>query len=193
MTPYRLLAPLAALALLAAGCGSKKNASATTSTPTPAATTAATPPPTTTAAPAPSSGSSSGAPVAVANASDLAHKPRLGTPKGDPPAALVKKDLVVGHGVAARSGETVTVQYVGISWSNGKQFDASWDHGQPFSFPLGQGQVIAGWDQGVAGMKEGGRRELVIPANLGYGPQGAPPDIAPNETLVFVVDLKRIG
>ena len=132
--------------------------------------------------------------MAVANAKDLKHKPKLGKPSGDPPSSLVKKDLVVGHGAAAKAGDTVSVQYVGISWSNGKQFDASWDRGaQPFTFPLGQGQVIQGWDSGVAGMKVGGRRELVIPPDQGYGPQGAPPDIAPNETLVFVVDLKRIG
>ena len=86
------------------------------------------------------------------------------------------------------------MQYVGISWSTGKQFDASWDRGaQPFQFPLGQGQVISGWDEGIPGMKVGGRRILVIPPDQGYGAAGAPPDIAPNETLVFVVDLVGIG
>jgi peptidylprolyl isomerase len=191
MTPLRPLALLlAAAALVAAGCGSSskdKNAKTTesapaTSTPAPAATTTT------------SSSSASAGTVSVANAKDLAHKPKLGKPQGDPPPSLVKKDLVVGHGPAAKAGNTVSVQYVGISWSTGKQFDASWDRGaQPFVFPLGAGQVIQGWDTGVPGMKVGGRRELVIPPDQGYGPQGSPPSIGPNETLVFVVDLKRIG
>jgi peptidylprolyl isomerase len=86
------------------------------------------------------------------------------------------------------------MQYVGVSWSTGEQFDASWDRGgQPFQFPLGGGQVIAGWDDGIPGMKVGGRRILVIPPDKGYGAAGAGPDIAPNETLVFVVDLVGIG
>ena len=88
----------------------------------------------------------------------------------------------------------MTMQYVGVSWSTGQQFDASWDSGQPFSFDnLGQGQVIAGWNEGLIGMRQGGRRLLVIPADKGYGPQGQPPDIGPNETLIFVVDLTKIG
>ena len=99
----------------------------------------------------------------------------------------------MGKGPAAKAGDTVDVQYVGVSQSTGKQFDASWDRGsEPFSFPLGQGQVIPGWDEGLVGMKVGGRRELIIPPDMGYGAQGAPPDIAPNETLVFVVDMKAI-
>ena len=81
------------------------------------------------------------------------------------------------------------MQYVGVNYADGKQFDASWDNGQPFSFQLGSGQVIKGWDQGIAGMKVGGRRELIVPPDLGYGAQGSPPAIGPNETLVFVVDL----
>jgi peptidylprolyl isomerase len=86
----------------------------------------------------------------------------------------------------------VTVHYVGVSKANGRQFDASWDRGEPFQFQLGAGQVIPGWDQGVAGMKVGGRRELVIPPRLAYGPAGSPPTIGPNETLVFVVDLLAV-
>jgi peptidylprolyl isomerase len=193
MPSARVLAALLAVsvALAAAGCGSsKKKASAKTQpvATAPATTQTETTAPTTTSAP-----KSSGGVVPVANAKDLKHKPRLATPHGSPPASLIKKDLVVGHGPAAHAGDTATVQYVGISWSNGKQFDASWDRGQPFTFPLGQSQVIQGWDQGVVGMKAGGRRELVIPPDLGYGPAGAPPSIGPNETLVFVIDLKRIG
>jgi peptidylprolyl isomerase len=179
---------LAALALTAAGCGgSDDDKDKQSSAPAPAETT----PEATETEAAPSG--ESGKTVAVSNAKDLSSKPKLGKPQGDPPGELVTKDLVEGKGAAAKSGDTVTVQYVGISWSTGEQFDASWDRSEPFSFPLGQGQVIQGWDNGVAGMKEGGRRELVIPPDQGYGAQGAPPDIAPNETLVFVVDLKRIG
>ena len=120
---------------------------------------------------------------------DLGSKPTVPVPEGDPPAELVTEDIVEGKGRAAKAGSTVSVQYVGVSWSTGQEFDASWNSGQPFPFPLGGGQVIPGWDQGVEGMKKGGRRLLVIPPELGYGPAGSPPAIAPNETLVFVVDM----
>lgn len=167
-------------ALLLAGCGSSgKGAAATTAGTAPATTT--------TAAPSP------GGVPAVANARDLSSKPTIAKPEGAPPARLVKRDLVVGKGPAIRAGQLATVQYVGVSWSTGQEFDASWNRGQPFSFPLGRQQVIAGWDEGVAGMRVGGRRELVIPPAQAYGPQGSPPAIGPDETLVFVVDLKRIG
>jgi len=123
---------------------------------------------------------------------DLSAKPEIAKPEGTPPAKLVKTDIVKGKGKAARVGDTVSVQYVGNSWSTGTQFDASWDRGgEPFQFPLGAGQVIAGWDQGVAGMRPGGRRLLVIPPDLAYGAQSPSPDIGPNETLVFVVDLEK--
>ena len=102
------------------------------------------------------------------------------------------EDLVVGDGDAATNGSNVMVHYVGVAWSDGKQFDASWDRGESFDFRLGAGQVIQGWDQGVAGMKVGGRRQLTIPADLAYGPGGSPPAIGPNATLVFVVDLVGI-
>jgi len=125
---------------------------------------------------------------------DLSAKPQIPAPSGEPPAKLVKRDIVKGKGRAARAGDMVSVQYVGNSWSTGKQFDASWDRGaQPFKFPLGAGQVIPGWDQGVAGMKQGGRRLLILPPDLAYGAQSPSPDIAANETLIFVVDLKKIG
>ena len=188
MPSLRSLAPLfAVLALAAAGCGGSDDKNNESSAPAQTETAAA--PATTETTPA----STPGQAPAVANGKNLKQKPKIAMPQGDPPSGLIKKDLVEGHGPAAKAGDTVTVQYVGDSWSNGKQFDASWDRGQPFTFPLGQAQVIAGWDNGVAGMKEGGRRLLVIPPDQGYGAQGAPPDIAPNETLVFVVDLKRIG
>src|SRR6186997_2416998 len=112
-------------------------------------------------------------------------KPDVTIPDGAPPAGLQIDDLEVGTGVEATPGSTVGVHYVGVAWSTGRQFDASWDRGSTFAFGLGAGQVISGWDQGVAGMKVGGRRRLVIPSELGYGASGAPPDIPPNATLVF--------
>ena len=125
---------------------------------------------------------------------DLSEKPAVAQPSGEPPTELQKTDIVKGKGKAAKAGDIVSVQYVGNSWSTGAQFDASWDRGgEPFQFPLGAGRVIPGWDQGVAGMKRGGRRLLVIPPDLAYGAQSPSPAIAPNETLIFVVDLKQIG
>lgn len=122
----------------------------------------------------------------------MAHKPEVSIPDGPPPAELAIEDLTVGAGPQATAGQTVDVHYVGVSWSNGKQFDASWDRRATFDFKLGAGSVIQGWDQGVAGMKVGGRRRLTIPPALGYGAQGAGGVIAPNETLVFVVDLVSV-
>ena len=122
----------------------------------------------------------------------MATKPTVTIPAGPPPDDLVIEDLTIGTGAEATSGKTVDVHYVGVGWSTQKQFDASWDRGSTFSFPLGAGRVIKGWDQGVAGMKVGGRRRLTIPANLGYGDRGAGGDIKPGETLVFVVDLLAV-
>ena len=124
---------------------------------------------------------------------NLEAKPEIGKPSGDPPAELVKEDIVVGKGRAAKEGDQVTVHYVGVNFSTGDQFDASWDGGQPVTFELAQGQLIDGWVQGMKGMRVGGRRKLTIPPELGYGEQGSPPAIPPNETLVFVIDLKKIG
>jgi peptidylprolyl isomerase len=123
----------------------------------------------------------------------MATKPEVQIPDGPPPADLVSEDLVAGTGAEATVGKTVDVHYVGVGWSTKKQFDASWDRGGTFSFQLGQGRVIKGWDQGVAGMKVGGRRRLTIPAKLGYGDRGAGADIKPGETLVFVVDLLKVS
>ena len=131
--------------------------------------------------------------VAATISDDVDKRPRIGKPKGDPPDELVIHDIVEGKGAAAKSGDQVEVDYAGTSWSTGSEFDASWKRKQTFPFTLGEGGVIQGWDQGVAGMKKGGRRLLVIPPDLGYGAQGQPPDIGPNETLVFVVDLREIG
>ncbi len=127
----------------------------------------------------------------VTNARATDEKPDIRVPEGDPPTELQTEDLVEGDGRAAREGDQLRMQYVGVSWSTGEEFDASWERGEPFSFELGGGDVIRGWDQGIEGMRVGGRRLLVIPPDLGYGPQGSPPAIAPNETLVFVVDLQR--
>jgi peptidylprolyl isomerase len=116
-------------------------------------------------------------------------KPEVVIPDGPPPADLVIEDVENGGGDEARTGQQVKVHYVGVAWSTGRQFDASWDRNDPFEFRLGAGQVIRGWDQGVAGMRVGGRRRLTIPPHLGYGERGAGGVIKGGETLVFVVDL----
>jgi peptidylprolyl isomerase len=169
-----ITAPLLAIAGLAlAGCGSSNNtASQSVASVATAATATAQP--------------------AAPTDPRLTHKPVVKVPAGSAPTKLVVKDLITGSGPAAKPGDQLTVQYVGVNYKGGKQFDASWDHGQPFPFQLGAGMVIPGWDRGLVGMRVGGRRELIVPPSLGYGPQGQPPVIKPNETLVFVVDLERI-
>jgi peptidylprolyl isomerase len=127
----------------------------------------------------------------VANASDLKTAPVPSAGAGGAPAQLVIKDLVVGNGQEAVDTSTVKVQYVGSNWADGKAFDSSWQRGQPADFPLNG--VIPGFAQGIKGMKVGGRREVVIPSALGYGPRGSPPAVAPNETLVFVIDLLAVS
>lgn len=122
-----------------------------------------------------------------------ATKPEVSIPEGESPTSLGIEDLEVGDGHEARAGAEVEVHYVGVAWSTGKQFDASWDRQEPFSFRLGAGQVIQGWDQGVTGMRIGGRRRLTIPPDLAYGSRGAGGVIGPGETLVFVVDLLDVG
>ena len=123
---------------------------------------------------------------------DTSTKPVIPKPTGSPPRKLVKEDIVKGKGPGAKKGDTVVVNYVGLNFSNGHEFDASWDSGATFPVQLGTGSVIAGWEKGLIGIKEGGRRKLVIPPELGYGAQGYPPDIPPNETLVFVIDAVSI-
>jgi peptidylprolyl isomerase len=123
-----------------------------------------------------------------------AQKPDVTIPPGEtPPNALAIDDIEVGSGAEAVAGSAVDVHYVGVSWATGRQFDASWDRRETFSFRLGAGQVIPGWDQGVQGMKVGGRRRLTIPPELAYGARGAGGVIGPNETLVFVVDLLGVS
>jgi peptidylprolyl isomerase len=121
----------------------------------------------------------------------LGTKPPIAKPTGAPPAKLVRRDIVVGKGAVAKDGKKLTMQYVGVAFSTGEEFDASWGR-EPFKFELGAGMVIPGWDQGIKGMRVGGRRQLVIPPDLAYGAQGQPPTIGPNETLVFDVDLLKV-
>src|SRR5689334_1373539 len=118
-----------------------------------------------------------------------ASKPEVDFPGGEPPTELQVTDVWEGEGPVASPGDMVQVHYVGVAYSTGEQFDASWDRGEPLAFRLGSGQVIAGWDQGVQGMKVGGRRQLIIPPGLAYGDRGAGNAIAPGETLIFVCDL----
>lgn len=116
-------------------------------------------------------------------------KPEIDFPEGAAPTDLVIEDLVVGDGAEAKSGDSISAHYVGVAHSTGEEFDASWSRGAPLDFRLGVGQVIKGWDDGIAGMKVGGRRKLTIPASLAYGDRGAGGAIKPGETLIFVVDL----
>jgi peptidylprolyl isomerase len=119
-------------------------------------------------------------------------RPEIDFPEGQPPAHLDVTDLAVGDGTEATRGSNVSVHYVGVAFSTGEEFDASWNRGGTFEFPLGAGRVIKGWDMGVQGMKVGGRRRLVIPPHLGYGDRGAGGAIKPGETLIFVVDLVAV-
>jgi peptidylprolyl isomerase len=164
---HRTLLLLLVLAFALAGCGGGDDEGESAATPTPKAT--ATP----------------------AN-TDTSKKPVVTVPDELPPDMLQKRDIVAGKGRAAKKGDTVTMQYVGVAWSTSVEFDASWDRGEPFTVKLGEGKVIPGWDQGIPGMKAGGRRELTIPADLAYGAQGRPPSIGPNECLRFIVDLEKI-
>jgi FKBP-type peptidyl-prolyl cis-trans isomerase len=122
----------------------------------------------------------------------LANKPVVNVPSTPAPTKLVTRDLITGTGATASAGKTVTVNYVGVLYKGGKQFDSSWQRNQPFTTALSTGSVIPGWVQGISGMKVGGRRELIIPPSLGYGKAGSPPTIPPNSTLVFVVDLLSV-
>jgi peptidylprolyl isomerase len=163
---HRTLLILLVLALALAGCGGDKGETA--ATPTPKAT-------------------------ATPDNTDVTKKPTVTVPDELPPDTLQSEDIVKGTGPAAKKGDKVTVQYVGLTWSTSVEFDASWDRGQPFTFKLGEGKVIPGWDQGVPGMRKGGRRQLTIPADMAYGAQGSPPKIGPNECLRFIIDMVKIG
>ena len=144
---------------------------------------------TSTAASASASSTSTAAATTPKPPSPLSKKPVVNVPKGPAPKGLVTKDLITGSGPAAKPGSTVTVNYVGVLYKGGKEFDSSWKRNQTFTTPLTPGSVIAGWVKGIPGMKVGGRRELVIPASLAYGAAGSGSTIPPNSPLVFVVDL----
>jgi len=177
MSKRGLLTPVfaaAALALGLAACGSSSKASGVELAPSGGSTQAAV---TTTPKPPPA----------------ISTKPVVTVPTGPAPTKLVTKDLVTGTGQTAKAGDTVTVNYVGVLYKTGKEFDSSWSRNQPFTTALSNGSVIPGWVQGIPGMKVGGRRELIIPASLAYGKQGSPPTIPPNSPLVFVVDLISVS
>jgi peptidylprolyl isomerase len=159
-----LLALLLMLALAGCGGGDKE--------------TGATPTPKTTATP---------------DNTDVTKKPTVTVPDELPPDKLQIEDIVKGKGPAAKKGDKVSVQYVGLTWSTSVEFDSSWERGEPFKLTLGKGGVIAGWDQGIPGMRKGGRRQLTIPAELAYGAQGSPPKIGPNECLRFIIDMVKIN
>jgi peptidylprolyl isomerase len=183
--PAVLLATLGA-AVLIAGCGSSSSSStigvgdensanntlATSTSTTPTTSTS----PTTASVKTPATG-------------PLSKEPTVTPPSGPAPTKLVTKDLIVGTGPEAKAGDSVTVNYVGVLYKGGKVFDASWKRNETFPFVLGKSQVIPGWEQGIVGMKVGGRRELIIPSGLAYGAKGSPPTIPPNSALIFVVDL----
>jgi peptidylprolyl isomerase len=171
--PISIVALCTMLAL--AGCGGGSDSSTGSTEPT-----------------SPDSTGESTAPVKQSEPPAKKTKPRVTVPKGAPPKQLVVKELEEGTGAEAKAGDEVSVQYVGVDYKSGKEFDSSWSRHEPFVFQLGAGQVIPGWDQGIEGMKVGGRRELIIPPELAYGEAGSPPAIGPNETLVFVVDLLAV-
>lgn len=168
--------PLALIALCAvlafAGCGSNNDSSSESSE---------------------SSGSTTSESTSAQAGGGEKTKPKVTVPTGAPPKQLEVKELEEGSGAEAKSGDEVTVQYVGVNYKNGKEFDSSWSRNEPFPLTLGAGSVIPGWEQGIEGMKAGGRRELIIPPELAYGEAGAPPAIGPNETLVFVIDLLEVN
>jgi peptidylprolyl isomerase len=160
-----IFALCAALALAIAGCGSSDDSST-------GSTGEAT--------------GSSGSDVST----NLKVKPKVTVPDGEPPKKLEEIEVVEGDGAEAKEGDEITVQYVGVGYDSEEEFDSSWSRGEPSTFGLDE--VIPGWNKGIAGMKVGGRRELIIPANLAYGPTGSPPVIGPNETLIFVIDLLKV-
>jgi peptidylprolyl isomerase len=179
-----LVATLGAAALGLAACSSSPSNSNASATSTSTSTTQAA-----------ASGGGAIAPIPAADlspAGSAGTPPTVTVPSGSPPTSLQSADLITGSGKAAASGDNVTVQYVLATYSSGKVIQSSWTS-QPFTFTLGAGQVIPGWDKGVVGMKVGGRRELIIPPSLGYGSQSPGAGIAPDDTLVFVIDLQKIG
>ena len=202
MRRYRfLILPFLLVVFAFAACGGEDDRSAesgaapveeATEAPTEAATEAPTEEPT--EEPTEQAGSAKKGESGVKVKGKSGEKPEIEVPEnGEPPSELIIEDIKEGKGAEAKAGATISVHYVGVLYKDGSEFDNSWDRGEPITFPLGQGQVIAGWDQGFEGMKVGGRRVLTIPPDMAYGEQGAPPAIGPNETLVFVVDLEDVS
>ena len=184
-----VLVALLALALAGAGCGSSKDESAADQSAAKAEQEAKNQEP----IPEPQAPASATV-TPTAGEADIDTKPTVPKGSGTPPTTLKAETLIAGSGAEIKNGQQATVQYVGVLFKNGKEFDTSWGKGkQPFAFTLGSGGVISGWDQGVLGMKVGERRRLTIPADLAYGAQGSPPKIGPNEPLIFDIDLKKIG
>jgi peptidylprolyl isomerase len=163
----------ACLALVVAGCGSDDDSSTSSSESTATST----------------ESSSESAPESSGGKKT---KPKVTVPSGAPPKQLEIKEIEEGTGATAKAGDEVTVQYVGVGYDSEEEFDSSWSSGAPFPLTLGAGGVIPGWEEGIQGMKVGGRRELTIPPDLAYGPEGRPPVIGPNETLIFVIDLLAV-
>ena len=194
MPRLRVHALIASFAIALSGCGSESepaaDSEAGTPTPTPTATATEA-----TSEPAAGADAVTVSGVTIANAKNLDAEPTVTIQEGaERPGELVTRDLVKGDGPRITAGDEVSVRYTGVSWSTGEKFDASWDRGnEPITFPIGVGQVIPGWDEGVTGMRVGGRRLLIIPSELGYGAAGSPPAIGPDETLVFVVDAVDAG
>jgi peptidylprolyl isomerase len=180
--PLLILALCAALVIGIGGCGSSSDSStgSSGSTESSASTEASNP-------------AEKSTDSAESNPSGKKTKPTVTVPKGISPKNFATKELKEGTGATAKKGDKVTVQYVGVGYDSEKEFDSSWSRNEPFTFTLGAGEVIKGWDQGVEGMKVGGRRELLIPGNLAYGPEGRPPEIGPNETLIFTIDLLAVN
>jgi peptidylprolyl isomerase len=166
---------VALIALIAAGCGGSSGSSTESS----AAST--------------QESAEGGAGAEASGSGAEKTEPKVTAPKGPPPKKLVIKDIETGTGAEAKAGDEVEVQYVGVNYKRGDKFDASWDRNEPFPLQLGSGTVIPGWEKGIEGMKVGGRRELIIPPSLAYGPAGRPPSIPPNETLIFVIDLLSVN
>lgn len=181
--PALILALCAALAIAVAGCGGGSDSSTESSASTEASGSS-------TKSGESSEESSESVPKASPN--EKKTKPTVTVPKGVSPENFAIKEIEEGTGPEAKAGDKVTVQYVGVGYDSEEEFDSSWSRNEPFSFNLGAGEVIKGWDQGVDGMKVGGRRELLIPGNLAYGAAGSPPSIGPNETLIFMIDLLAV-
>lgn len=169
------------LALVVAGCGSSDDSSSSSSESTATSTESSEKSP-----------AESGESAEKQSSGGEKTKPKVTVPSGPPPKKLEIKEIEKGSGPEAKAGDEATVQYVGVGYDSKEEFDSSWSHNEPFPVTLGAGGVIPGWEQGIEGMKVGGRRELIIPPNLAYGPEGRPPVIGPNETLIFVIDLLAV-